>query len=528
MSDKRIQSTMGDLEQKWNDLCDWIVHGGGKVHPALALRPISSADHRGIFAETDISQGELLIELPRHLALDGSSRPESYEVESKERQASPWLRCLTSYFIAQKQLQNGAIASGGTVSHACYLKTLPSSYETVSISWTKEEIESFLSGTSSQGIGEIGADWHMNFELVRGRYLGQVRPYLVYCSVLTQEVDDVESEIREFLHASQCLSTRCFHLQQTQSTASPLETESSSSYTGPYLLPLIDLLNHSTYPESRCTTLESNGASFIMKAERPISAGEEILHSYGNDLTISQFLQTFGFIEEKLLHDLTLPPSASKSTLAYFPSPVIVSKHLILDACWQVVESGYPERLGQAMEQAEMEDEIWAVKVDKKRGTQNPLIPDPLLIDRTNLLSDELVTVACLPFLPGCACREAGRSLLGREILEDYFLGNLVAKSLLQAIQMRLEAYKPIVWNDSQKSNDAEFLKELLDSSDKKSDHGRRASYGLALRIDEKATLEALRHEVLQIIVFLEESSTDQEMMNDDDSPTKRTKIDTL
>lgn len=110
--------------------------------------------------------------------------------------------------------------------------------------------------------------------------------------------------------------------------------------SGPYILPLVDMLNHSSDPATKCTTLRPQTAphnakssargqgsapgsipqakatgnsaaaqsgdarksedvayaySFTMTAERNVAQGEEVMHSYGDALTNSDLLRTFGF-----------------------------------------------------------------------------------------------------------------------------------------------------------------------------------------------------------------------------------------
>ena len=168
-----------------------------------------------------------------------------------------------------------------------------------------------------------------------------------------------------FKSACACISTRGFHLgcgpasdrggvgDGSNDGASAIGgvATTDAPYTGPFLLPLIDLLNHSSSLRRRCTSLQrmgqsaavrtamaealgasgtpektggdigrkrggdgnrggsvtvgsgddEDGSSFIMGAERNIVKGEEILHSYGDQLTSAHQLQTFGFVEERYI-----------------------------------------------------------------------------------------------------------------------------------------------------------------------------------------------------------------------------------
>ena len=85
-------------------------------------------------------------------------------------------------------------------------------------------------------------------------------------------------------------------------------TSSKPGGVGPFLLPLFDLINHSTEPAPRNTILErvdGDGRAdgdgnaldaFEMRATRDIAAGQEVVHSYG-DHGPAELLRTYGFID---------------------------------------------------------------------------------------------------------------------------------------------------------------------------------------------------------------------------------------
>ena len=70
-----------------------------------------------------------------------------------------------------------------------------------------------------------------------------------------------------------------------------LAADGPTPLLSPFLLPLVDRLNHSSEPAARSTRLAANAVvlvagedvkgSYVMLAQREISAGEEVLHSYG-------------------------------------------------------------------------------------------------------------------------------------------------------------------------------------------------------------------------------------------------------
>ena len=77
-----------------------------------------------------------------------------------------------------------------------------------------------------------------------------------------------------------------------------------SAQGGPYMLPLVDLLNHSSDPAQLSTVLQSVelsgeiGRAFEMRAARDLRKDEEILHSYGAH-DAADLVRTYGFCDAK-------------------------------------------------------------------------------------------------------------------------------------------------------------------------------------------------------------------------------------
>eukprot|EP00977_Amphora_coffeiformis_P020486 scaffold8306_cov171-Amphora_coffeaeformis.AAC.3 len=511
---------MTDPNTTWRTLVDWIRQEGGQVHEGLTLKNVS-AGNRGVFATRVIPQGETLIRLPSHLSVDGRSMPVEYNSDGKEKKtASPWLRCLGAYYKAQRGDETDSNK------WMAYLQSLPTFYETVA-AWEEAEIEIFLAGTSTQGGSAVA--WHSDVSFVRERYMTQIRPYLqqtcppIGNMFLENNNSPSDAELERFTTASACLSTRCFHLEATSEVGAAVEEaevenedakpasrnnrtddDEEATYTGPFLLPVIDLLNHAASNESGyCTTLHRDAdGSFYMKAERPIAANQEILHSYGDHLTASQCLQTFGFVPTSRMHTIVNDdkPEGYRNL-----TPALLRKQDVLETCWNVIASDLPTRLAAAM--TDMEDEAWIVKVDRRRTAD--FISDDLIVDYSTSMTDEIVTTACLAFLPVCAYREAAQALLSAEILDDFFLGTLVCTSLLQVLQAKLEQYRPITWEGTVYEDDAQLLRQLLLMST--ADGGttslpqQRLMYGLTLRLEEKMCLHSLRRTVVETLSRLEE-----------------------
>ena len=643
---KNEKDSMSDKDAMLNSLYEWIQTNGGVIHSSLTVQNKKSVPSgseaeptihyqsddcvndsnyrfsRGVFATTDISKGELLVSVPSKLVISGESWSQVYQKslsspsqqnggnQTSKRQkvtASPWLRCVGAFMSAvggNSPTEDGSAKTDHQF-YTPYINSLPESYDTLlqGKSWPDEDIEKILGGTT---LGQIVLH-DRQYKTFRRRYEQSIRPYLQSNSIVinssptatgtynSKSNDEDEHYYNLFEKACSCISTRGFHLRNNNvsplSSATPihgstLKNDEEKNYSGPFLLPFIDLLNHSSSSSIKCTTLQrgkppieslplskslNKQESFFMIAERDIKCGEEILHSYGDELTSTQLLQTFGFVEDaNIQRAVTLSPQeAMKTKSMRCLTPAILSKASIIKACSIVAKSTYPETIrkmllerpsNERLDTAELDvnddvgdiDEVWDIPNDvqnRRKDTIN-VIPDEILIQSLNInegddddhddeqysmLSDELVTLCCIQFLPDEAYTElmnenddsdksSSICLLEKEVLEDYFLGKLVCKAILDAIEERMNEYSDIDLDNSSifgnKSNlqkpqqdvntnklqeDQKLLKNLMKSNDvtlKKKEH---LLYGLTIRIEEKMCLMMLKKEVAELFDSLDD-----------------------
>ena len=314
-----------------------------------------------------VLSGESIIGSPRHQHDGEQQIPLSASELPPLPPPSPWLRCVAAYLQEAEQQRSSSSSSSSSSPFRPYFESLPKSYDDVLLNWTSIELDQYLRGTtlhrSILGGVNAGADDAEFNEVeveVKGKggqkqqqqqqreekrkkqreyhpiddlheqYEHRVEPFLKHIGIFSSTStpdnynndDDInvkgetpttikkKKNFEQFIRASQCISTRGFHMTTTRSTTSTPSrngaTSPSSSingnYDGPFLLPVIDLLNHD--PPNKCTTLQRRTHNvdddyFIMIAERDICAGEEVVHSYGDGLTSAQLLQTFGFVPSK-------------------------------------------------------------------------------------------------------------------------------------------------------------------------------------------------------------------------------------
>lgn len=505
------------MEQKseggllWRNLVEFVQAAGGYVHPSLQL--VGDGPSRGVVASSPLSKGGLLIRLPPSCVIHGErlgpNAPETAELVS----ASPWLRCLGAYLLARTyhcfddELDETVAEK---ISWTPYFQSLPTfhEYETL-FQWTLDEIQTYLRGTTLGQMLLLDRTERSTEEQYRLR----VEPFLerlglldqaakLNPTILTSNPPLAESpNYQSFLDASMCISTRGFHLMKQddrskrdeylleKNTHDDQQESSTTTYNGPFLLPVIDMLNHD--PSNACTTLQRDPStgSFVMVAGRSLTAGEPVVHSYGDDLTSAQLLQTFGFVPQSHTYDVILShrrglqsgdtqvtdfainqkDRAQQPLHGLTPAYLHRTNHLLV-ACQNVKRSSYPQYVRETMiqekqttledaeEEEDEDDYFWDVR-DIPTRPMSETIPEEIVVSISNdrsksnhfLLSEELVTLLAVQFLPEDAyldifpdhdASRGGSTTLDRSILaEDNYLRKLVCRSLLIAIDRKVDEY---------------------------------------------------------------------------------------
>ena len=592
--EKRQKKEDNDNVTVLDDLIQWIrdCRPWGYVHPHLSIRHMTNSSNnqddddeeqpqRGVYANKPIRQGETLVVLPESLVISGKEPPPQRNNDNHHHQdstlpkttkseitssasssldavvsPSPWLKCIGRYYQAQRD-----------PFYRPYLDSLPVRYDDDAslLAWSNDEIQTLLAGTA---LGHLVTNDRRG-NLLAQRYQTKVRPYLLQLlsnhgiilpnkpppldkaavveASSSKTSSSVEEEMVEFRKACACVSSRGFHRppRRRKEESSPCNDNDDDDYLGPYLLPLIDLLNHD--PERQSTTLRysSKNQTFWMQAERDIATDQEIVHSYGDGLTSGQLLQTFGFVPsshtQRVLSLLanTNAGSFSSAKSATKPptttTPAVLSKSMVIQATQTVMTNPRVlqriyNHLNQQDDEEDDEDETWELPSKKEQQHRNlSVLSDDHVLGFSNddndiVLTEELLTLCCVLLLPQDVYEEifveTGFALLDQTALQDRFLGLLVCETLLEAIRLKRQTYTPLNYHnianittttsketkhdndDNNENDDAVLLQRLWQETTTTTTSTvtvRRACYALTIRLEEKSCLDAMEKKVWQI-----------------------------
>lgn len=265
------------------------------MHPSLHLcHPTESG--RGVVALKSIKQGDTLLAIPASLSLSSSSNSSSsaclqYLTENHSN-LSPF---LTSTLILMHLLGEEEANAKKEFHWRPYLASLPPTCTNSLLHWTADEKE-WLKGTSidlSEQHDEV--------------FTRDVLPILSSCP---QPFWPASFKTREsFMSAASLVQSRAFSMKKINFiTGQEVISNEGSGQEPLFMIPAVDMVNHSTHHEKRNTSLQRmpwrindathNGVDcFVMQADTDIASGDEVLHTYG-DLSDAQLLNLYGFIDQ--------------------------------------------------------------------------------------------------------------------------------------------------------------------------------------------------------------------------------------
>lgn len=272
-------------------LIEWARARGAKWSTHLEVRDGSRG--RGVFAKAPIKNGELLLRLPMALAVRPS--PQLMDLVSSRKCSS--LVALALTVLHELKVQNPRLPFFEDLA-TNPLPTIPSL-------WDETDLV-HIDGTSLINNGQTPADAAC---ATKSSFVEHVLPLM---QMLGEEFLPKKVHTQKFFGdalawcISRALQGRLSFEQGGASLWPYLGADgpetSLQNGAGMFLLPLFDLINHSTENKDRCTTLtrvdgDKDGSdAFEMRAHRDLAANEEVLHSYGPH-GAAELLRTYGFIE---------------------------------------------------------------------------------------------------------------------------------------------------------------------------------------------------------------------------------------
>lgn len=230
-------------------LVAWITAAGGRVGP-LKVGPACGG--RGVFAAAAIAEGELLLELPGACLLTTERAAETAAgrtIAGEWRGPSHDQILLASLLVAR---DDPALDP--------YRDSLPTRLASLPLYYTPAEAEALCATSLAPRMCERHAQIGEEVTWLQGNVAGMAGL----------------GEAEWFFARAQ-VGSRCFYLGELHGEA---------------MVPMADMLNHAPQPDARWQ-LETRGR-FVLRAIRPLPAGAELHHSYG-EISNPRLVLNYGF-----------------------------------------------------------------------------------------------------------------------------------------------------------------------------------------------------------------------------------------
>lgn len=244
-----VRTSAASSEQVLHHLLRWLEQGGAQLSKLQVVRRDNG--ERDVLARSDIAVGEVVLQVPRALLLTVEVARSSELGQRLQARLNPdnELLYLASFLLQERERPDSFWKP--------YLDSLPEAFPHLPRFFLPEE-RALLEG--SQLLGALD----FQDRVLRHEY-----------AQLCQALPDYERfGFDAFVWARLSINSRAFGLK--------------GGLTGAACVPMADMLNHRNDPDVRWTTTE-DGRFFLMTAQYPLRAGQEVFNTYGlksNDLSL--------------------------------------------------------------------------------------------------------------------------------------------------------------------------------------------------------------------------------------------------
>ena len=506
MHDERSKSlARTGMKDRMEQLLEWATGRGAVWAGALEVK--AGARGRGVFCAEAVKSGELLLRLPHSLAV----RPLPQIATLVAGGECSGVLGLVLTLIHGLQLHGGPSAATTPFFRDLAETELPG----IPAFWLPSE-RAHLTGTTldSANAAEDGAKIFerdalpMMERLGAGLFPPQARTLVAFEAALSWVTS------RGFRGR---VSYEIGHLFPYLAADGPPSRED-----GPYMLPLVDLVNHTSDPSQLTTVLAKVGGEgraigggdddaacccFEMRAARDLQAGEEVLHSYGAH-DAADLVRTYGFCDD------TAPAFAWSAN---------ISREELVRAAGRAPR---PSTQSLAAAAAQLFKQDWVPPIFTLRsGSGGDGVGDELALPKYLLSSVQVLSFGEEEF---AAWVEAGCIPLGEGYLDDDSISTVVA-CLTEVASVGLQRYPGEDTVVTAAETAARVSGEVTTQSD------RRSLIGATLRARERLLFAMMKKEAVAVYFRYEEalhdevedgsqSDCDSAAGGEEDRPSKRQK----
>ncbi|RFU35880.1 hypothetical protein B7463_g426, partial [Scytalidium lignicola] len=421
----------------------WLREIGVRISPKVRLVDLRSMGRgRGLVADSDINDGEVLFSIPRGSVLNtknflASNGASSLNLDTEALDSMPSWLALTAIMISESSHQDSRWGP--------YFAILPAQLDSL-VFWSNEELKKLQASAVINKIGKSDAERLFSEHL-------QVSNTTCFnidlCHKIASVIMAYAFDIPEEQNMDDSIRKECDE-DNEDDLVSDDEEETKTILS---MIPLADMLNADA--DRNNARLSSDNEELEMVAIKPIQRGEEILNDYGQ-LPRSDLLRRYGYVTDRYApYDVT--EISTDSIFSFFQSEATLKKygHQELNA---LSTSELKKRFDLAEREGVLEDSYDVAHA----SADGPCIPDELLALIYILLLDDINLKSLL---------ESESSLPSRSKLAAELAGQVLASIL----KLREESYGTTLEEDE----------DIL----KAGNRSHRETMALQVRLGEKRVL---------------------------------------
>ncbi|KAL4918037.1 hypothetical protein BDW62DRAFT_70823 [Aspergillus aurantiobrunneus] len=432
-------------------------------------------------AQADIVEGEELFTIPRDLILSTHNSRLGSLLSQNLEELGPWLSLMLVMMYECLQ--------GDESAWAPYFRVLPQNFDTLMF-WSPDELEELQGSAVVEKIGREGADESILESIVP---VVRSNPSLFppINGLPSYEGDAGAQVLLKLAHTmGSLIMAYAFDVEKPENEderdgEDGYLTDDDEEQSSKGMVPLADMLNADA--DRNNARLFQEEESLVMKAIKPIQAGQEIFNDYG-EIPRADLLRRYGYVTDN-----------------YAPYDVI---ELSLDLICSSTGLGNSElesqpRL-QLLENLELLDDGYTIP----RPSTDDMVPEVLPQELTLLL--KTLTLTPEQFAHQQQKQKPPKPTFGPEEV----------KLLLAAIVMGQKRYNTTI------EQDEELLAQLnqAEASGPVEGPARRRKMAIQVRLGEKEIFEAVKSKINDYLANAEASSTSKRSANGDGDDSRRTK----
>ncbi|CBF71002.1 hypothetical protein AN6568.2 [Aspergillus nidulans FGSC A4] len=464
-----------------DEFTTWLSSRPGvKVNSKIRIADLrANAAGRGVVAQADIDEDEELFAIPRDLVLSTHNSKLKDLLSQDLDQLGPWLSLMLVMIFEYLQ--------GGKSTWAPYFKVLPQNFDTLMF-WSPEELEELQGSAVVEKIGKQGAEESI-LKLIIPVVRANPALFPPINGLASYDGDVGAQALLGLAHTMGSLIMAYAFDIETPENEDEREgedgylTDEEEEQSSKGMVPLADMLNADAYRNN--ARLFQEEESLVMKAIKPIRAGEEIFNDYG-EIPRSDLLRRYGYVTDNYASydviELSLDTLCSSAGLS--DSSIENQPRL------------------EFLESLELLDDGYAISRPSPNDTLTDIIPEELVV----LL--KTLTLSPEQFTHQQQKQKPPKAAFGQE----------EAKILFDSILMSEKRYSTTIEQDQEllaQINQVEAVSPLEGSD-------RRRKMAIQVRLGEKEIFEAVKAKIND---HFTNSSTSKRIADSNGDDLRRTKV---